>query len=145
MKQGKYYRAADAYTLASIYEPKNPLPLAGKAHALLAAGEYLSSALYLSKAIEIFPGYVRFQIDIIEMTGDKDMLESRVVNIAQWQKQTGSPELQFLLAYVFYNTGKLPWAKQAIDDAFENMSDSRAVGILKQAIDNAVAAFRLGG
>ena len=145
MKQGKYYRAADAYTLASIYEPKNPLPIAGKAHALLAAGEYLSSALFLSKAIEIFPGYVRFQIDLAEMIGDKDKLESRVIDITQWQKRTGSPELQFLLAYVFYNTGKLPWAKQAIDAAFEKMPDSRAVVILKQTIDNAVAAFRLGG
>lgn len=144
MKQGKYYRAADAYTLASIYEPKNPLPLAGKAHALLAAGEYLSSALYLSKAIEIFPGYVRFQIDIIEMIGDKDTLESRVVNIKQWQKLTGSPELQFLLAYVFYNTGKLPWAKQAIDAAFEKMPDSRAVKTLNRAIDNAMATSGLG-
>ncbi|MHC4126533.1 MAG: hypothetical protein ACYSRR_08810, partial [Planctomycetota bacterium] len=34
LKQGKYYRAADAYTLALVYKPKDPLAYAGKSHAL---------------------------------------------------------------------------------------------------------------
>jgi hypothetical protein len=58
LKQGQYYRAADSYTLASIYKPQDPLAHAGRAHALFASGEYMSSAYYLATAITIFPEYV---------------------------------------------------------------------------------------
>jgi len=72
LKEGKFYLAADAYTLASVYKPDDPLAYAGKSHALFAAGEYMSSALYLSRALTVFPEYARFKIDIISMLGDKD-------------------------------------------------------------------------
>ena len=36
MKDKQYYKAADAYTIASVYQKNNPLPYAGKAFALLA-------------------------------------------------------------------------------------------------------------
>ncbi|GAI11990.1 unnamed protein product, partial [marine sediment metagenome] len=72
LKRGRYYRAADAYTLAAIYKPDDPLAYAGKSHALFAAGEYMSSALFLSRALEIFPEYAQFKIDLVAMVGDKD-------------------------------------------------------------------------
>ena len=109
--------------------------MGGKAHALFAAGEYMSSALFLSRAIEIFPDYCRFKIDLAEMVGDKDKLESRISDIIQWQQQTNAPELQFLLAYVLYHTDRLTVAKQAIDAAHSKMPESLAVGILKKAIE----------
>jgi tetratricopeptide (TPR) repeat protein len=138
IKKGRYYRAADAYTVASTYEPNNPLGYAGKAYALLAAGEYLSSAIFLAKAIELFPALTKFQIDVAEMVGSRDLFENRVIDIVKWQKQSGSPELQFLLAYLLYNTGRVTVAKQAVDAAYEKMQDVKAVAVLKQAIDDAV-------
>ncbi len=138
LKQGRYYRAADSYTLASIYKPDDPLPYAGRSHALFAAGEYLSSALFLSRALEIFPEYARFKIDLVAMVGDRDKLESRIADVEEWLQRSGAPELQFLLGYVYYQMGRLQRAKQAIDAAYEKMPDSPAVIALKRAIDSAV-------
>lgn len=135
LKQGKYYRAADAYTLASIYKPDDPLAYAGKSHALFAAGEYMSSALFLSRALRIFPEYARFKIDIVAMVGDIDKLENRIVDIKEWQERSDSAELQFLLAYIYYQMGRLEPAKEAIDKASEKMPDAPAVLAVKKAIE----------
>lgn len=141
LKQGKYYRAADAYTLASLYKPDDPLAYAGKSHALFASGEYMSSALFLSRALQIFPEYARFKIDLVAMVGDRDKLESRVVDVEEWAKRSGAPELQFLLAYVYYQMGRPLPAKEAIDAAYEKMPQSSAVLALKKAIeDNSIPA-----
>lgn len=139
LKEGKYYRAEDTYTLASIYKPNDPLVYAGKSHALFAAGEYMSSALFLSRALEIFPEYAQFKIDLVAMVGDRDKLESRTADIEEWIERSGSADLQFLLGYVYYQMGRVEDAKKAIDAAYEKLSDSPAVIALKRAIDSAAA------
>jgi len=137
LKQGRYYRAADTYTLAAVYKPGDPLAYAGKSHALFAAGEYMSSALFLSRALEIFPGYARFKIDIEAMVGDRDKLESRIADVEQWLKTSDAGELHFLLGYVYYQMGRLEPAKEAINAAYEKMPESPAVITLKEAIGTA--------
>ena len=140
MKQGKFYRAADAYTLASLYKPEDPLPYAGKSHSLFASGEYMSSAYFLAKAINMFPEYVNFKVDLLTMIGDKDTLESRIADIVLWQKKSGSGELQFLLGYLYYQTDNLVKAKEAVDGAAEKIPDSVAITALEKVIDAAVEA-----
>ncbi len=138
LKQGKYYRAADAYTLASLYKPDDPLAYAGKGHALFAAGEYMSSALFLSRALQIFPGYAQFKIDIEAMVGDRDKLETRVVDVEEWLQRSSAPELHFLLAYVYYQMDRPQRAKEAIDAAYEMMPEAPAVLALKKAIEDSI-------
>jgi len=135
LKQGRYYRAADVYTLASVYKPSDPLAYAGKSHALFAAGEYMSSALFLSRALEIFPEYARFKVDLVAMVGDRDKLENRIADVEEWLKISGAGELQFLLGYVYYQMGRLERAEEANEAAYEKMPDSPAVAALKKAID----------
>jgi len=135
LKQGQYYRAADAYTLASIYKPDDPLAYAGKAHALFASGEYMSSAYYLVTAINIFPQYVKFKVDLNAMIPDKDRLESRIADITKWIDKNNSPELSFLLAYIYYQLEKPDMAIKAINVSAEKMPDNQAVKVLKQAIE----------
>jgi tetratricopeptide (TPR) repeat protein len=139
IKQKQYYKAADAYSLAAIYQPNNPLPYAGKAHALFGAGEYMSSAYFLSRAIEIFPDYTRFKIDLAAMFDDKDLLEKRTVDISQWQDRTGAPELQFLLAYIYLETGRLEMAQRMANGALVNMPQSQALQTLEKVIRLAIA------
>jgi len=139
LKQGRYYRAVDSFTLASIYKPDDPLAYAGRSHALFAAGEYMSSALFLSRALEIFPEYARFKIDLVAMVGDRDKLESRIIDVEEWLQRSDAAELQFLLGYVYYQMGRLQRAKEAIDAAYEKLPDSPAVIALKKAIDSAAA------
>ena len=138
LKEGKYYRAADAYTLASVYKPNDPLAYAGKSHALFAAGEYMSSALFLSRAIEIFPEYAQFKIDIEAMVGDRDKLESRIVDINEWLKESKAAELYFLLSYVYYQMDMLEQAKKAIETAYEEMPEAPAVIVLRRAINETI-------
>ncbi len=135
MQQGKFYLAADAYSYASIYKPLDPLAYAGKSHALFAAGEYLSSALYLSRTIEIFNGYVDFKIDIATMIGDMDTIERRIADIKAWIELSSAPELEFLLAYVYMQLDRLDKASEAINAAYKRMPDVPAVGLLKAAIE----------
>jgi tetratricopeptide (TPR) repeat protein len=135
MKQGQYYRAADAYTLASYYKPEDPLAYAGKSYALFAAGEYMSSSLFLSRALEIFPEYALFKINLETMIGDRDKLESRIVEVEQRLEKSNAPELQFLLAYVYYQLGRTEAAKKAIDEAYLMMPQWPAAKTLKKVLD----------
>ena len=140
LKQGKYYRAADSFSMASVYKPGDPLAYVGKSHALFAAGEYMSSALFLSRALEIFPEYATFKVDLEVMVGDRDKLESRIVDVEQWLKRSGAGELQFLLGYIYYQMDRLERARIAIEAAYEKMPESRAVVAVKEAVDAAIKA-----
>jgi tetratricopeptide (TPR) repeat protein len=139
MKQGKFYRAADAYTLATIYKPNDPLGYAGKSQALFAAGEYMSSALFLARALEIFPEYAELKIDLVGMIGDKDTVENRILEAREWLDRSQSAELEFLLSYVYYQMDRLEFARKAIESAAKKMPDSPAVLALKKAIDERIA------
>ncbi|HBG27574.1 MAG: hypothetical protein A2Y10_15955 [Planctomycetes bacterium GWF2_41_51] len=136
LKQGQYYRAADAYTLASIYNPRDPLAYAGRSHALFASGEYMSSAYYLMRAITIFPSYTKVKVDLNAMIPDKDRLETRIADVTKWIEKTKSPELQFLLAYIYYQLDKPEQARNAINSSAAELQDNEAVMTLKRAIEN---------
>jgi len=138
LKQGRYYRAADAYTLASVYkaEPEAlALAYAGKSHALFAAGEYMSSALFLSRALAAMPQYARYKVDLVDIVGDKSKLEHRLADVEQRLQISGAAELQFLLGYIYYQTGRFDAARKAIDAAYQKMPDSEAVAAVKKAIE----------
>lgn len=133
--QGMYYKAADAYAVASAYRNDNPLPYLGRSIALFAAGEYMSSAYYLDISLRIFKQLALFDIDIKKMIADEDVFDKRMSELVELQIQSGSAELNFLRAYIYLNTGKLRNAKEAINDAAEKMPDDKATQILKNAID----------
>jgi len=139
MKQGRFYRAADAYTLASIYKPNDPLGYAGKSVALFASGEYLSSSLFLARALEIFPEYAKVKIDLVGMIGDKDTVENRILEARDWMDKSDSGELEFLLSYIYYQMDRLEFARQSIEAAAKKMPDSPAVAAMKKAIDERLA------
>jgi tetratricopeptide (TPR) repeat protein len=139
MKQGRFYRAADAYTLASIYKPNDPLGYAGKSVALFGSGEYLSSALFLARALEIFPEYAKVKIDLVGMIGDKDTIENRILEAREWMDKSDSGELEFLLSYIYYQMDRMEFARQSIESAAKKMPDLPAVAAMKKAIDERLA------
>jgi len=136
LKAGRYYRAASSFSLASVYQANDPLALAGRGHALFAAGEYVSSALFVSRALAINPEYLQMRVDLGALIGDERKLAGRIADIEQWLARSGSSQLQFLLGYVYYRTGQLLQAKQAIDTAYEKTPESPAVQVMKITIDN---------
>jgi tetratricopeptide (TPR) repeat protein len=136
LRTGEYYRAANSFTLALMYKPDDPYSLAGKGYALFAAGEYISSALFISRALEIAPVYMQVNIDLADLLGaDGNMLEGRIAEVEQWLARSGSAQLGFLLGYVCYWTGDLNRAKLAIESAYVKMPESTAILAVRTAVD----------
>jgi len=132
---GRFYQAADAYTLAAIYNPDDPLCYAGRGHALFAAGEYVNSALLLIRAIEIDPEYVNKQIDLAELLGGPEDLDKRIAELNKWLQKSNAPGLGFLLGYVYYREGRFNEAGMVLEVVMQEMPQSRATIALKMAID----------
>jgi len=140
LRVGKYYGAADSFALASIYRPDDPQALAGRSHALFAAGEYMSSALFLSRALAIRPDYAKSKIDLVTLLGDRSRLAGRIGDVEQWFARSGSPALGLLLGYVYFQRGRLNEATKVIEAAYMKMPQSPAIAAIKAAI--AAAATR---
>ena len=136
---GKYYKAANSFALASVYKPDDPQALAGRSHALFAAGEYISSALLLSRALAISPDRARAKIDMVTLLGGQSRLAGRIADVEQWFARSGSGRLQLLLGYVYFQTGRLNEATKAIEAAYTKIPQSPAIPAIKEAIDAAAA------
>jgi len=102
---GQYYDAAARYEIAQVIDPLNPLPLIGKGHALLAAGEYLSAAVFLARGLERFPELVRFHVDLERLIGGGEIIDIRRADIMRRLADREDPRLRFLLGYLEYHTG----------------------------------------
>jgi tetratricopeptide (TPR) repeat protein len=135
IKEGKYYKAADAYALAVIWKPQDARGYLGQSFSLFSAGEYMSSAYYLSRAFELNPQAAAKKYDLADFINDRDVFESRILELTSWREKSGSGELAFLLAYVSYQDGKTDRALTEIRKAKEVMPDSTAVTLLKKIID----------
>jgi tetratricopeptide (TPR) repeat protein len=132
---GRFYQAADTFSLAAIYKPEDPFCYAGRGHALFAAGEYVSGALHLIRAIELDPEYLKNQIDLAELMGGPEKLESRIADLSKWLQKSDAPGLGFLLGYVYYHTGRLSEANQVMQVVMQEMPHSKAAMALKTTID----------
>jgi len=135
LKEGKYYRASSSYSLAEMYKSDDPLVYAGQSEALFAAGEFMSSAYYLSEAVRVFPGIVKIKIDLVALIGDRDVIESRAADVEEFIKEFNNVELKYLLSYVYYQIGRLDRAKELIDDAYKTNPDMQMVQVIRSAID----------
>ena len=136
LQMGEYYRASQSYTLASMYKPDDPFSLAGKGYALFAAGEYVSGALFISRALELAPVYMQVDVDLVEMLGgDGEMVQSRIADVEEWLAKSGSAQLGFLLGYVCYRTGDLDKARLAIESAYTKTPESIPVLAVRAAIE----------
>ena len=153
LRRREYYKAEDSYRLALVYQKREPIAQAGRGHALFVAGEYMSSALFLSRALEGFaaadakaraegrqPEGAAAWLVILRRSFsamDKDDVENRIVDAEQWSKTSDSAELHFLLAYVYYQMGRGELAKAAVEKAYEKMPEVPAINMLKSAIESA--------
>lgn len=134
LQQGRYYRAAESFSLASLYNPNDRRVHLGRSHALFAAGEYVSSAIFLANAIEIDPSQTLAKLDLVNATGGPDLFLRRITDLEQCAKTNGTPDMQLLLAYIYYEMDRPEEAKTAIDAAEKGLPRLHAVELLKAAI-----------
>jgi tetratricopeptide (TPR) repeat protein len=153
LRRREYYKAAHSYRLALVYQKREPTAQAGRGHALFVAGEYMSSALFLSRALEGFaaadakagtegwqPEDAAAWLAILRGSFsaiDIDDIENRIVDAEQWSKTSDSGQMHFLLAYVYYQMGRAELANAAIEKAYEKMPEVPAINMLKSAIESA--------
>jgi len=149
LKQGKYYRAVDAYTLALLYKSGDSEAYAGKSLALFAAGEYMSSALFVARALQALGPEVgsqksEFTISIFgplsaDVLGGNGRIADAEECLQICREQEHRVRLQFLLGYIYLRTGRLGDARKVIDEAYQKVPDLPGVLALKRAVDNALA------
>jgi len=149
LKQGKYYRAVDAYTLALLYKSGDSEAYAGKSLALFAAGEYMSSALFVARALQALGPEVgsqksEFTISIFgplsaDVLGGNGRIADAEECLQICREQEHRVRLQFLLGYIYLRTGRLGDARKVIDEAYQKVPDLPGVIALKRAVDGALA------
>lgn len=134
LKQGKYYKSADSFSMAAIWQPNNGLVYVGQSWALFGAGEYMSSAYYLNQAITLNPELAAQKMDITALMAERDVYENRLVEMAEWQKRSQSGELAFLMAYFYWQDGKTDKAQDMILIAQTLMPEDAAVKTVAEVI-----------
>jgi hypothetical protein len=135
-QQGQYDRAAESFALASIYGPGESRVYLGRGQALLAAGEYAGSALFLMKAIELDAGRSLAKSDLVTLLGGPDPFIQRITDLEQQANEAADAgELHFLLAYVYHQMDRPAEAKAAIAAAAQAQPHSAAVAALQAAIN----------
>lgn len=134
IKQGKYYKASDSFSMAAIWQPNNGLVYAGQSWALFNAGEFMSSAYYLGRAIALSPKLAERKIDLSMLTADRDVYENRLLEASEWQKRSGSGELAFLMAYFYWQDDNLSKAQESIQIALTLIPEEPAVKTLAGVI-----------
>jgi len=134
LQQGRYYRAAESFSLASLYNPNDSRVHVGRSQALFAAGEYVSSAIFLAKAIELDPNRSLARLDLVNAIGGPDLFLRRIIDLEQCAKTTGTADLQLLLGYIYYEMDRPEEARAAIDAAQKGLPNTPAVDLLKAAV-----------
>jgi tetratricopeptide (TPR) repeat protein len=134
LRQGRYYRAAESFTLAAAYQPNDGRAFLGKSYALFGAGEYLSSALYLARALELDPRAVLGRSDLVNAIGGPVVFAARITDLEQCAGTGDAPQLQFLLAYVYSQMNRPVEAQAALAAAEKQLSPSLALDLLKTIV-----------
>ncbi len=134
MQRGDYSRAAEAFTLAAGYRPNDVRAYLGKGQALLATGQYLNSALFIGKAVELDLATTLQRTDLIQLLGGPDAFVTHFDELDKLIQAKGTPELRFLMAYIYYQMDRPQDARAAIDAAQRQAPTSIPIDLLRNAI-----------
>jgi hypothetical protein len=138
MQRRDYPRACEAFTLATAYRPHDARGYLGKGHALLAAGEYLDSALSVAKAVELDLPAVLQRTDLIQVVGGPDAFIAHFNELDRRIEADGGPQIQFLMAYIYYQMDRPQEAKVAIDAAQKLLPASMPIDLFRSALGSQV-------
>ena len=113
LRARKFYDAANLYETAGIVDPRNPLARVGMGLSLLGAGESLSAAYQLQRAISLFPPMMETQIDLSAMI-DRKVVDAELASIERRLRDADRDSrqmLQFLAAFLYENSSRHEKAK----------------------------------
>ncbi|MBI4579738.1 MAG: hypothetical protein HY718_08555 [Planctomycetes bacterium] len=105
LRQQRYYDAARRYDMAHAVQLDNPLPLFGRAMALLAAGDYMASANDLFMAIQLAGPQTAVQVNLRQFIPDLTVLDQRRAFLENRLEAVDDFRLRFLLGWADYMSG----------------------------------------
>ncbi len=120
LKSGNYYHAARAYGRAIRLEGQNPLGYLGRAYSLAGAGELVSAAEDLSRALTIFPEQVQAKIDLRKFFNSPEEI-NRITAKLQMLAEARQTDagIRLLLGYIYHYSGKSHLAGPILSEAAE--------------------------
>jgi hypothetical protein len=113
LRARNFYDAAGLYETARLVNPRNPLARMGMGLSLLGAGESLSAAYQIKRAIGLFPPMMETQVDLSRMM-DAKVIEDRLNLLDGRLKGLDSDSrrmLTFLATFLYYNSKQPDKAK----------------------------------
>ncbi|MEP0845670.1 MAG: hypothetical protein HRF50_02490 [Phycisphaerae bacterium] len=135
MEIGEYFDAANRYERATRLAPGNPLPVIGRGHAALAAGDYLSAAVHLLRGLEMFPQIAGFRVDLTRLLGGGEIVDIRRSDIMKQLERHEDPRLRFLLGYIEVHSGNT-------GQGLENLEQAALSGQLGPAVQRYYGILR---
>lgn len=115
LKQGRYDKAVDAYSLASVYQSGHILAVAGKSHALLGKRAYSSSALHLIRVLNKLPDYAKTDMGLSDLLGGFELLKDHISRLETYTEGPHVPDLKLLLAFLYVQAGDLGMAQKTME------------------------------
>jgi len=138
MSRGQYYDAAARFSSAAVANPQNPLSQMGAALAMFGAGEPVSAAFRLRRAMEIFPPIMEVQMAVAEMMNAATFANrlDELDGLLGEQTPSDSPMLLLLATYMHASAGQEDHAKAYAQ---------RLADVASDALMSAYAQFVLTG
>lgn len=106
VREKRYFDAVAHYDFAYSLDPSSPLPLLGRGHAQLAAGEFMSAANSLILGLDRFTDIVNFNLDLASLMGGGELVDIRRSELMERLAQNEDAALRFLLGYLEYFGGR---------------------------------------
>ena len=104
---GDFAQAGEVYRAAHKARPEDPFALFAMAHTCYANGEYKMAVKYLESALALEPNWGLYEFRIQEFYGDRGEYQRHLKDLErQVELRPHAVEMKFLLAYVYYFSGR---------------------------------------
>jgi tetratricopeptide (TPR) repeat protein len=104
---GDFTLAAEEYRAATKADPDDPFALFALVHASFASGEYRTAGRYLARALAREPNWGLYEFRLQEFYGNREEYRRHVADLERLvQLRPDSADMKFLLAYVYYFSGR---------------------------------------
>ncbi len=130
LRAKRFYEAAFTYEKAGLQDSRNPLARVGRGLSLLGAGETLSAACEIERAMKIYPPLAQARLDLPKMMGESVIRKQ--LAILEDRIEAASPEvrhqLEFLAVYLYYNERQFDKAKSYAQRLVKSVPQESLIG-----------------
>lgn len=117
---GDFTLAGEAYRAAHKLRPDDSFALFAMAHACYANGEFRQAVRNLEAALALEPNWGLYEFRLQEFYGDRGEYERHLKDIeSQTQLRPRAADMKFLLAYVYYFSGRFADAADVLAQVLE--------------------------